>query len=136
MAGEGEWREQSDGSGWWSVARKLRSPCPPAAAELARAPGRAAVAGGAPGPSALGPETTRGAVAQQECVLPLQVWLLSSRGSKGKDINTIKSLRVLRVLRPLKTIKRLPKLKVGAWGARAGCRAVRARGPCTGGAHA
>lgn len=45
----------------------------------------------------------------------LHLWLLPSRGSKGKDINTIKSLRVLRVLRPLKTIKRLPKLKVGAW---------------------
>lgn len=45
----------------------------------------------------------------------LHVWLLPSRGSKGKDINTIKSLRVLRVLRPLKTIKRLPKLKVRAW---------------------
>lgn len=44
----------------------------------------------------------------------LHVWLLPSRGSKGKDINTIKSLRVLRVLRPLKTIKRLPKLKVRA----------------------
>lgn len=46
----------------------------------------------------------------------LHMWLLPSRGSKGKDINTIKSLRVLRVLRPLKTIKRLPKLKVRAWG--------------------
>ena len=45
----------------------------------------------------------------------LHVWLLPSRGSKGKDINTIKSLRVLRVLRPLKTIKRLPKLKVRVW---------------------
>lgn len=46
----------------------------------------------------------------------LHMWLLPSRGSKGKDINTIKSLRVLRVLRPLKTIKRLPKLKVRPWG--------------------
>lgn len=52
----------------------------------------------------------------------LHAWLLPSRGSKGKDINTIKSLRVLRVLRPLKTIKRLPKLKVRTWGCRVrGC---------------
>uniref|UniRef100_A0A4W3GRW8 Voltage-dependent R-type calcium channel subunit alpha n=1 Tax=Callorhinchus milii TaxID=7868 RepID=A0A4W3GRW8_CALMI len=41
----------------------------------------------------------------------LRATVSTSRGTKGKDINTIKSLRVLRVLRPLKTIKRLPKLK-------------------------
>lgn len=86
-----------------------------------------------PRPAALGPTTERSGERPLAALWERRgcasccphVWLLPSRGSKGKDINTIKSLRVLRVLRPLKTIKRLPKLKVRAWTwAWSVCRAV------------
>lgn len=144
MGRAGENRAVAAAGGLPSGSSVLR---PPAAADLAcpvlseaLAPGRAAVARGAPRPSALGPKAACRGVAQAQealwepawaCDLLLHAALLSSRGSKGKDINTIKSLRVLRVLRPLKTIKRLPKLKVGAGGLEQGAR----RCVCGGRAH-